>query len=53
MQLFSEKRKSDLSNKVHNYKNSNVRKGFLIWNKLLKDKLTPKERHNAIITRKI
>lgn len=53
MQLFSEKRISDLSNKANNYKNSNVRKGFLIWNKLLKDKLTPKERHNAILARKI
>jgi hypothetical protein len=52
MQLFSEKGKSDLSNKANNYKNSNVRKGFLIWNKLLKDKLTPKERLNAILSRK-
>jgi len=53
MQLFSEKGKSNLGNKANNYKNSNVRKGFLIWNKLLKDKLTPKERHNAILARKI
>jgi hypothetical protein len=50
MQLFSEKGKSDFNNKASNYKNPNVRKGFLIWNKLLKERSTPKERHNAILS---
>lgn len=48
MQTFAEKGKSDLSNKANNYKNKSIKKGFIFWNGLLKDKLTSKERYQIL-----
>lgn len=46
LMLFSETGKTDVKVKTKNFL---MKKGLLIWNELLKDKSTPKERYNTII----
>ena len=45
LMLFSETGKSDVKIKTKNFQ---MKKGLLIWNKLLKNKLSPKERYDII-----
>ena len=46
LMLFSETGKNDVKVKTKNFQ---MKKGLLIWNRLLRDKLTPKGRYNTII----